>query len=197
MKLRPSLAPSPRSGARRERRAAAQGDRVRPGAAQRRPDRDERALVALARGAPNGARGGGAGGGGPGGGGDAARAGVRASVQGARGSLTLSRRATRTRGRARARQAALVHRSRGLERGGDAKAADKQTRKEDADINTSLPALKEVIRSLDRKSGHMPFRGSKLTQVLKSSLVGDGAEAHVMVACVAPGCAAASRRSTR
>ena len=76
----------------------------------------------------------------------------------------------------------------GSERGGDAKAADKQTRKEGADINTSLLALKEVIRALDRKSGHMPFRGSKLTQVLKSSLVGDGAEARtVMVACVAPG----------
>jgi kinesin family protein 2/24 len=37
------------------------------------------------------------------------------------------------------------------------------------------PAAPEVIRALDRKADHMPFRGSKLTQVLKSSLIGDGA----------------------
>lgn len=43
---------------------------------------------------------------------------------------------------------------------------------EGAEINTSLLALKEVIRSLERKKGHTPFRGSKLTQVLKDSFVG-------------------------
>lgn len=44
------------------------------------------------------------------------------------------------------------------------------TRLEGAEINTSLLALKEVIRALDRKQLHTPFRGSKLTQVLKDSL---------------------------
>jgi kinesin family member 2/24 len=43
---------------------------------------------------------------------------------------------------------------------------------EGAEINTSLLALKEVIRSLEKKHGHTPFRGSKLTQVLKDSFVG-------------------------
>ena len=46
------------------------------------------------------------------------------------------------------------------------------TRMEGAEINTSLLALKEVIRSLEKKHGHTPFRGSKLTQVLKDSFVG-------------------------
>lgn len=48
--------------------------------------------------------------------------------------------------------------------------SDKATRLEGAEINTSLLALKEVIRALDKKQTHTPFRGSKLTQVLKDSL---------------------------
>ena len=53
----------------------------------------------------------------------------------------------------------------GSERGADTTHASKQTRMEGAEINTSLLALKEVIRSLEKKQGHTPFRGSKLTQV--------------------------------
>jgi kinesin family protein 2/24 len=53
----------------------------------------------------------------------------------------------------------------GSERGADTTHNSKQTRMEGAEINTSLLALKEVIRSLERKHGHTPFRGSKLTQV--------------------------------
>ena len=56
---------------------------------------------------------------------------------------------------------------------------------EGAEINTSLLALKEVIRSLERKNGHTPFRGSKLTQVLKDSFVGPRTRT-CMVACVSP-----------
>ena len=51
---------------------------------------------------------------------------------------------------------------------------------EGAEINTSLLALKEVIRSLEKKHGHTPFRGSKLTQVLKDSFVGG----YVMISLV-------------
>ena len=73
----------------------------------------------------------------------------------------------------------------GSERGADTTHASKQTRMEGAEINTSLLALKEVIRSLERKHGHTPFRGSKLTQVLKDSFVGEKTRT-CMVACVSP-----------
>ena len=71
----------------------------------------------------------------------------------------------------------------GSERGADTTHSSKQTRMEGAEINTSLLALKEVIRSLERKHGHTPFRGSKLTQVLKDSFVGDRSRC-CMIACV-------------
>lgn len=73
----------------------------------------------------------------------------------------------------------------GSERGADTTNNSKQTRMEGAEINTSLLALKEVIRSLEKKHGHTPFRGSKLTQVLKDSFIGDKTRT-CMVACVSP-----------
>lgn len=58
---------------------------------------------------------------------------------------------------------------------------------EGAEINTSLLALKEVIRALATGGSmtHIPFRGSKLTQVLKDSFVGENSRC-CMVACISP-----------
>lgn len=61
----------------------------------------------------------------------------------------------------------------GSERGADVNTCDKQTRLDGAEINKSLLALKECIRALDQGKNHKPFRGSKLTLVLKDSLVGN------------------------
>lgn len=73
----------------------------------------------------------------------------------------------------------------GSERGADTASSSKQTRQEGAEINTSLLALKEVIRSLEKKNGYTPFRGSKLTQVLKDSFIGAKTRT-CMLACIAP-----------
>lgn len=73
----------------------------------------------------------------------------------------------------------------GSERGADTTHSSKQTRMEGAEINTSLLALKEVIRSLEKKQSHTPFRGSKLTQVLKDSFIGDKTRTCMLV-CVSP-----------
>jgi kinesin family protein 2/24 len=53
-----------------------------------------------------------------------------------------------------------------------------------AEINKSLLALKECIRALDQDKGHLPFRGSKLTLVLRDSFIGPCKT--VMVATICP-----------
>ncbi|XP_069555487.1 kinesin-like protein KIF24 [Brachyistius frenatus] len=73
----------------------------------------------------------------------------------------------------------------GSERASDAKEPDRQSRMEGAEINQSLLALKECIRSLDKEQAHTPFRQSKLTQVLKDSFVGDSMTC--MIANISPG----------
>ncbi|XP_031712448.1 uncharacterized protein LOC116388580 isoform X1 [Anarrhichthys ocellatus] len=73
----------------------------------------------------------------------------------------------------------------GSERASDTKEPDRQSRMEGAEINQSLLALKECIRSLDQEQSHTPFRQSKLTQVLKDSFVGDSMTC--MIANISPG----------
>uniref|UniRef100_M8BKE2 Kinesin-like protein n=1 Tax=Aegilops tauschii TaxID=37682 RepID=M8BKE2_AEGTA len=72
----------------------------------------------------------------------------------------------------------------GSERGADTNENDKQTRIEGAEINKSLLALKECIRALDNDQNHIPFRGSKLTEVLRDSFIGDSRT--VMISCISP-----------
>jgi kinesin family protein 2/24 len=72
----------------------------------------------------------------------------------------------------------------GSERGADTIDQNKQTRLDGAEINKSLLALKECIRALDLEKKHLPFRGSKLTQVLKDSFTGNSKT--TMIANVTP-----------
>ncbi|KAG6505204.1 hypothetical protein ZIOFF_037558 [Zingiber officinale] len=72
----------------------------------------------------------------------------------------------------------------GSERGADTTDNDRQTRIEGAEINKSLLALKECIRALDNDQLHIPFRGSKLTEVLRDSFVGNSRT--VMISCISP-----------
>lgn len=74
----------------------------------------------------------------------------------------------------------------GNERGADTISSDRQTRLEGAEINKSLLALKECIRALGRKGAHLPFRASKLTQVLRDSFIGGKAKT-CMIAMISPG----------
>lgn len=73
----------------------------------------------------------------------------------------------------------------GSERGSDTKSHNSQRRTESADINTSLLSLKECIRALGQKSAHVPYRGSKLTLILKDCFSPNSKT--TMITTVSPG----------
>lgn len=73
----------------------------------------------------------------------------------------------------------------GSERAADRKHHNRQRRVESAEINKSLLALKECIRSIDNNNRHVPFRASKLTMVLKDSFTSNSSRV-VMISTVSP-----------
>ncbi|XP_042283660.1 kinesin-like protein KIF2C isoform X1 [Thunnus maccoyii] len=73
----------------------------------------------------------------------------------------------------------------GNERGTDVKSNDRSTLVETAEINQSLLALKECIRSLGKNSDYIPFRMSTLTKVLRDSFIGEKSKT-CMIAMVSP-----------
>jgi len=76
----------------------------------------------------------------------------------------------------------------GNERGADNQAASAGARLESGEINKSLLALKECIRSLarGRPDDHTPFRQSKLTTLLRESFLNPRARV-CLLSCVSPG----------
>ena len=85
----------------------------------------------------------------------------------------------------------------GSERGTDTKSHNTQRRTESAEINTSLLSLKECIRALGQQhqqkganKSHVPYRGSKLTLILKDCFTSAQART-TMIATVSPGASAA------
>ncbi|KAH9107146.1 hypothetical protein LEN26_014353 [Aphanomyces euteiches] len=73
----------------------------------------------------------------------------------------------------------------GSERACETQTDDKSTRMEGAEINKSLLALKECIRAMDVGAKHLPFRQSKLTQILRDSFMSETSRT-VMIATVSP-----------
>jgi kinesin family protein 2/24 len=79
----------------------------------------------------------------------------------------------------------------GSERAQDTQSNNRQRRLEGAEINKSLLGLKECIRALDSNQGHVPFRASKLTMVLRDSFLNPQSSKIVMIACINPGSSSA------
>jgi chromosomal replication initiation ATPase DnaA len=74
----------------------------------------------------------------------------------------------------------------GNERGIDTFYSNRRIKIEGADINKSLLSLKECIRAMGRKSARIPFRASKLTQILRDCFIGKNSKA-CLIAMLNPG----------
>jgi len=74
----------------------------------------------------------------------------------------------------------------GSERGADRGNTDSKTRREGAEINKSLLALKECIRGLHAACAeHIPFRGSRLTHIMRDAFIGKHSHT-VLLAHISP-----------
>mmetsp|Transcript_92675 Transcript_92675/g.200355 ORF Transcript_92675/g.200355 Transcript_92675/m.200355 type:complete len:495 (+) Transcript_92675:122-1606(+) len=76
----------------------------------------------------------------------------------------------------------------GSERAADSKSSIRQRRVEGAQINKSLLALKECIRSIANRESHVPYRTDTLTKVLRDAFVCKRGQENkiVMIACINP-----------
>jgi hypothetical protein len=73
----------------------------------------------------------------------------------------------------------------GSERGSDVIDNSKDIKKDGAKINLSLLALKECIRAIDDERNHKPFRGSKMTLILREYFIGKNCFT-LMIAQISP-----------
>ena len=62
-------------------------------------------------------------------------------------------------------------------------AASGQRLQEARHINRSLSALGDVLMALDQKQSHIPYRNSKLTQLLSSALGGEAETVMLLTVC--------------
>jgi chromosomal replication initiation ATPase DnaA len=74
----------------------------------------------------------------------------------------------------------------GNERGIDTFYSNRKIKIEGADINKSLLSLKECIRAMGKGSSRVPFRRSKLTQILRDCFIGKNSKA-CLIAMLNPG----------
>uniref|UniRef100_UPI00358F1CF8 kinesin-like protein KIF2A n=1 Tax=Myxine glutinosa TaxID=7769 RepID=UPI00358F1CF8 len=74
----------------------------------------------------------------------------------------------------------------GNERGADMGPLGRQRLVEAREINKSLMAVKECIRSIVENQPHIPFRDSKLTRIMQDSFIGENSRT-CMIAMISPG----------
>lgn len=74
----------------------------------------------------------------------------------------------------------------GNERAADTDYQNYETKIEGSEINKSILSLKECIRAMSRRNSLVPFRGNRLTQILRDSFIGKNCKA-CLIAMLKPG----------